>query len=114
MARLQKYYGNVAKAYPVKAVSPEPKVQVQLITSCGASIANPCTVLNGPIFNVDTAHHAVRVNAKKKLVPIPTVDEAPFPVALTNVATHFDTAQAAGAGTLAVYPALKVPPPETV
>lgn len=55
--RLKKYYSGKAK-------SGEPKVQVQLIPSCGMSIdvAGCCCVADGLVFNVDAGHHAAKKN----------------------------------------------------
>jgi hypothetical protein len=70
--RLQTYYAGAAKAG-------EPKVQVQLIPSCGVSIDHPACVADGLIFNVDAWHHAAKKTngatdiTAKPTKPTPTV-----------------------------------------
>ena len=113
MGRLEKYYGNPVKAIPSQAKSGEPKVQVQLIPSCGAGINNPCTVTDGPIFNVDVAKHGAKINGSGGLTDINQVEQ-PFAPPLTNVDTYFETGKNAGAGKLAVYDPAAIAAPAKV
>jgi hypothetical protein len=99
--KLLDYYDNHAQAG-------ERRVQVQLIPSCGMSIAKRCCVADGIIFNVDAKHYAAEkdgggtpVEVTPALVPI-----TPTP---PDIATHFDVTTDAGQGTLLVYTALKTP-----
>jgi len=45
------------------APSGEPKVQVQLIPSCGMKIGNPCCVPQRLVFKVYVAHYAAKKDA---------------------------------------------------
>jgi hypothetical protein len=80
-SRLKNYYAGG------KAKSGEPKVQVQLIPSCGMSIKNPACVADGLIFNVDAHHHAAKksngtaVIATKGAAVTPTV---PMGITITD------------------------------
>jgi len=103
-ARLFNYYNRrVAK-------SGDPKVQVQLIPSCGMSIRNPCTVANGLIFNVDAWHHAAQQNS----VAITKLSEVEISPAPADADKYFVVAGKPKAGTLAVYEPKDVPPAEKV
>ena len=69
------------------ALHGEPKVQMQLIRSCGMKIDKPFCVPTGLPFAVDVAHHAAQKNGRGTNInergPHLTV-AAPVPVAHTN------------------------------
>lgn len=98
------------------AASGEPKVQVQLLPSCGMDIKYAYGVQSGPIFNVDKTHVVLAQNGTNlsKLA----VSGAPT---TPDVSTCFDTnankalaPSASENGYIAVYSSLAIPPAERV
>jgi len=115
VARLKTYYeGDSTNGIAVAAVPGDPKVQVQLIPSCGAGINNPCTVANGPVFNVDVDKYDAKVNNSGTLGAITKLEGALMSPPLANVATYFETGKSAGTGHLAVYAPTAIPAPAKV
>jgi hypothetical protein len=97
--RLKKYYGGAAK-------SGEPKVQVQLIPSCGMAIdvAGCCCVADGLVFNVDAHHHAAKkTNGAADITVKPTKPTPTVPGGMT-ITDYFPAN-----GEIVVYPAENTP-----
>ncbi len=98
--------------FATAAVAGDPKIQVQLIPSCGMSITagSECTVPDGIIFNVD----AYEYGCQKDGGGAPATYLGPSPLAPPTAATHFVTGGTAKTGSIEVYEEIDKPTPGVV
>ena len=106
--RLKKYYASNAK-------SGEPRVQVQLIPSCGMSIDTNgiCYVSGGLVFNVDAKHVAAKKGsgASSNIKKLDSGLIAPTPATASQ---YMNTAGPGGTGYIYVYEPENTPAPRKV
>jgi hypothetical protein len=108
--KLENYYAGLTSG------SGHPRVQVQLIPSCGMSISNRVCVPNGIIFNVDATHHAVEKDAgsSSRSRPTAATTDLVSPTS-TDVDKCFETADPdAQTGKILTFAPIPVPTKATV
>ncbi|MFN0104730.1 MAG: hypothetical protein ACKV2U_21910 [Bryobacteraceae bacterium] len=112
--KLVRYFNGLPGSTPIPAaaVKDEPKIQVQLIPSCGMSIKpdSRCTVADGIIFNVDAYNYDCEKNGGGAKAT--KLWEEPLTPA--TAATYFKTTQKAKKGFIEVYEEIKKPKKELV
>jgi len=115
-SRLKKYYEDMPPTSVKASTAGDPKVQIQLIPSCGASIGSTCTVKDGPVFNVDTAHVNAQMNDAGTLTAIALTGVGGYPMIppIPDVPLYFDITGGPGQGALFIYEEKDIPPAEKV
>ena len=108
-------YFNGSAGPPVVAAAAqpgEPKIQVQLIPSCGMGIktGSKCTVPDGIIFNVDAYEHG----CEKSGGAAKATKLTKKPLNPAGAATYFITTETALTGSIEVYEPIDKPTPGVV